>query len=221
MNESAMLDKLRLRTSPIRIGDKTLELLTVENIEPFLKDLEEKGEETLASFPYWVKIWEAAIVLASHLAEQHLDADKSVIELGAGMGVVGFFLAACGHPVTLTDYDDDALALLKKNAAANRLDSVAVKKLDWNCFEAPGQFDIVCGAELVYRQADIAPAMDAVRKCIKPGGTVYLAHDIRRISMIEFLAEAGRHFELAHTGKSIDMGSGKKQVVIHTMTPKP
>ncbi len=221
MNELSMLDKLPLSTSPIRIGEKTLELLTVKDIEPFLKAIEEKNDATLASFPYWVKIWEAAIVLASYLAEQNLDWDSTVIELGAGMGIVGLFLAASGHPVTLTDYDDDALSLLKKNAVANRLDSAAVKKLDWNDFEAPGQFDIVCGAELVYRQADIKPAMDAVRKCIKPGGTVYIAHDIRRISMIEFLAEAGRHFEIAHTGKSIDMGSGKKQVVIHTMTPKP
>jgi predicted nicotinamide N-methyase len=182
--------------------------------------LEEKDKTTLASFPYWIKIWESSIVLAAYLAEQTLDKNRTVLELGAGMGVVGLFLAAAGHPVTLTDCNPDALALLKKNAERNGLTSVTVRHLDWHRFESPGAFDIVCGAELVYRQADIQPAMTAVRKSIKPEGTVYLAHDIKRLSMIDFLAEAGKHFEIAHTGKSMTMGGEKKQVVIHIMTPK-
>lgn len=220
MNDSFMLNKLQLDASPIRIGDNTLDLLTVTNIEPLLLELEKKDKTTLASFPYWIKIWESSIVLAAYLAEQTMDKNRTVLELGAGMGVVGLFLAAAGHPVTLTDCNPDALALLKKNAERNGLTSVTVRQLDWNHFESPGSFDIVCGAELVYRQADIQPAMTAVRKSIKPEGTVYLAHDIKRLSMIDFLAEAGKHFEIAHTGKSMTMGGEKKQVVIHIMTPK-
>ena len=220
MEKTSLPDDLRLTASPIRIGDKRLELLTVENIEPFLRELEEKGKDALTSFPYWVKVWEAALILVSHLIDQGLETDKTVLELGAGMGVVGLFLAAYGHPVTLTDFNADALALMRKNAKKNGLTSVSIRKVDWNQPDLPDKYDIVCGAELVYRQADLKPLLETIRKAVRPDGTIYLAHNIRQISMIEFLVEAGKYFEIEHAGKSIAMGGEKKQVVVHTMTPK-
>lgn len=220
MDETAMLEKLNLIVRPIGIGDTKLELLSVENIEPILAELEKKGPDALKSFPYWIKIWEASIVLAAHLSEQDLDKNKTVIELGAGMGVVGFFLAAFGFPVTLSDANEDALKLMKKNASRNGLDTVAIKKLDWNNFESPGKYDIVCGAELVYRRSDIKSVLSAVETCVKPDGIVFLAHNIKQISMIDFLAEAGKFFDIEHAGKSMTIGDEKKQFVIHTMTKK-
>ncbi len=218
MNEPPTIDKLQLEPSPIRIGDIRLELLTVENITPFLSELEDKGDEALQSFPYWIKIWESAIILAAHLAEQNLDKTQTVLELGAGMGVVGMFLAASGHPVTLTDYNDDALALMKQNVDRNNLSSARIQKLDWN--DPPrsmDKYDIVCGAELVYRQTDAEPVLQTIRQCLKPDGAAFLAHNIRQLSMVEFLAQAGEIFDIEHTGKSITMDGKKKQVVIHTM----
>ncbi len=219
MENNLRLDELSLTPSPLRIGDIRLELLTVETIDPFIEALEENESTGLSAFPYWVKIWEAAIALAAHLSEQNLDTNQTVIELGAGMGVVGLFLAASGHAVTLTDYEDNALKLMQKNAERNGLGSASIQKMDWHHYESPGRYDIVCGAELVYRQQDIRPALEAVRSVVKPDGTVYLAHDVKRLSLIEFLAEAGKDFEIGHAGKSLDMGSGKKEIVIHTMKP--
>jgi predicted nicotinamide N-methyase len=131
---SSILSKVKLTPSPIRIGGITLELLTVEDISPLLTEFEKMEKDALDSFPYWVKIWESSIILASHLSEQNLDRSGTVLELGAGMGVVGLFLAALGHPVTLTDHNDDALALLERNAVGNNLASARIEKLDWNKF---------------------------------------------------------------------------------------
>lgn len=219
MKKNLIFDELSLTPSPLRIGDIRLELLTVETIDPVIEALEENESTGLAAFPYWVKIWEAAIALAAHLSEQKPDTSRTVIELGAGMGVVGLFLAASGHDVTLTDCDDNALKLIQKNIEHNDLGSASIQKLDWHRFETSGRYDIVCGAELVYRQQDILPALEAVRTVVKPDGTVYLAHDVKRLSMVEFLAEAGKDFDIEHAGKSLDMGSGKKEIVIHTMKP--
>ena len=220
MNETSMLEKLNLIAKPIGIGGTKLELLSVENIEPILAELEEKGPDALESFPYWIKIWEASIVLAAHLSEQDLDKNKTVIELGAGMGVIGFFLAAFGFPVTLSDINEDALKLMKKNASRNSLDNVVIRKLDWNNFESPGKYDIVCGAELAYRRTDIKFVINAIEACVKPDGIVFLAHNIKQISVIDFLAEAGKYFDIEHAGKSMMIGDEKKQFVIHTMTKK-
>lgn len=220
MNDPSMLDKVQLADTPIRIGDKKLELLRVKNIDPILSALEEDKEAGLESFPYWIKIWESSIVLAAHLYDQNLDKNQRVIELGAGMGVVGMFLAAFGHPVTLTDYNDDALSLLKKNAARNNLDSVTVQKRDWNTMASADRYDIVCGAEMVYRKTDINAVFKAIEASVKPDGVVFLAHNIKRISMVDFLAQAGKRFDIDHTGKSITTDNEKKQFVIHTMKPK-
>ena len=220
MKKNLIFDELSLTPSPLRIGDIRLELLTVETIDPVIEALEENESTGLAAFPYWVKIWEAAIALAAHLSEQKPDTSRTVIELGAGMGVVGLFLAAYGHPVTLTDFNADALALMRKNAKKNGLTSVSIRKVDWNQPDLPDKYDIVCGAELLYRQSDLKPLLKTIRKAVRPDGTIYLAHNIRQISMIEFLVEAGKYFEIEHAGKSIAMGGEKKQVVVHTMTPK-
>jgi len=219
MNSTVSLDQLELEAKPIGIGGRRLEIFSVKNIDPIMAELEQKPEGALEAFPFWVKIWEASIVLADHLVGLKLDTRDSVLEVGAGMGVTGLFLGAFGHPATLTDYNADALALLKKNAAHNQLDNVQVKKLDWTDPDVSEQFDIICGSELIYKESDVAPLLHVLQRLIKPGGTIYLAHDIRRMSMITFLAEAGKHFDISHKGKSFTGKDQKIQVVVHTLKP--
>jgi hypothetical protein len=38
--------------------------------------------------------------------------------------------------------------------------------------------------------------------------------------MAEFIAEAGKHFDIVHAAKSITMNNEKKQVIVHTMRLK-
>lgn len=220
MRADNISDKFEIEPKSIGIGGKKLELLTVANLDPFLAEIEAKGDDALSSFPFWVKIWEAAIVLTDHLVHQDLDPSLSVLEVGAGMGVTGLFLGAFGHPVTVTDYNDDALALLEKNIDHNGLTSVKVEKLDWHNPEIEGKFDIVCGAELIYKESDVAPVINLVKTYLKPGGTVYVAHDIRRMSMIEFLKAAETDFDIQHAGKSFTGKDQKLKIVLHTLQLK-
>ena len=65
------------------------------------------------------------------MVARDLPKEAAILEIGAGMGVVGLFMGACGYRVTITDFDEEVLELLRLNAAHNGLDTVSVRKLDW------------------------------------------------------------------------------------------
>ena len=132
-------EKYELEQTPISINGKRLELYRVKNIDPIINDLANKGEKDISHFPFWVKVWESSIVLASHLINMDIEKGKEILEIGAGMGVAGLFLGLLGHKVTITDYEDDALELLRMNVKHNQLNNMSVKKLDWNLPDLTGK----------------------------------------------------------------------------------
>lgn len=66
--------------------------------------------------PYGVVLWPAAQVVANAVAAIDI-AGKSVLELGAGTGLVSIVAAACGASVLATDYREEPLELLCASAA--------------------------------------------------------------------------------------------------------
>ncbi|MFP4158773.1 MAG: class I SAM-dependent methyltransferase [Desulfobacterales bacterium] len=217
MTEYVLRDDIELEPKALAIGGKRLEILCVKSLEPFIEDLGENGRENLDKFPFWVKIWEASIVLTDRLVHMNLEKKQQVLEIGAGMGITGLFLGAFGYRVTVTDNNSDALELIKRNAAHNSINNIKVEELDWHNPKQPGKFDIICGSELVYRESDVEPVINVLRSMLSPEGTAYLAHDTSRMSMIEFLKGAEPHFDITHKGMSFTGGGKKKQIIIHTM----
>jgi predicted nicotinamide N-methyase len=81
-----------------------------------------------------------------------------VLELGAGLGLPSVAAALRGADVLATDWADDAVALLRENAARNGL-SVRVERVRWDdpdALIAEAPWDLVLGADLLYerRNAD-------------------------------------------------------------------
>lgn len=115
-----------------------------------------------------LKLWEACYVLADALlAHPDLCQGKHVVELGAGVGllglVAGYCLGACR--VTMTDVDAQVLQFLRANveanaaaAAAGAVPVVEVAALDWS---AQGEYEAL-----------LAPTTDT-----KDNGRVILAAD--------------------------------------------
>lgn len=220
MTQLLLRPNIELEPKDLAIGGRRLEILCVKNLEPLIAELEAEGRQGIAHFPFWVKIWEASIVLTDWLVHTELDKNQEILEIGAGMGITGLFLGAFGHRVTLTDNQADALALMEKNAAHNKIETVRISTLDWHKPNTDETWDIICGSELIYRKSDVAPVIEILRKKLKPGGTAYLAHDIARMSMMEFLMEAEKEFDLSHKGMAFTGMGEKKQIIIHTLKHK-
>jgi 2-polyprenyl-3-methyl-5-hydroxy-6-metoxy-1,4-benzoquinol methylase len=220
MSQYILRDKIQLEAKALAIGGIRLEILCVKNIEPLIAEMEKHGENQISSFPFWVKIWEAAIVLTDRLLEIAPDKDKNILEINAGMGITALFLAAAGYRVTAADSNPDALALLEKNASHNRINNLKIKHVYPDNPGTDKTWDIICGSELIGSKSMVKPVTDMLKNGLKPDAIAYLAHDISRMSMMEFLIEAEKTFDFSQKGMSFTGNGEKKKIIIHSLRHK-
>lgn len=103
--------------------------------------------------------------------------NKSVLELGAGVGLTGITVNLECQPsrVVLTDCHDTVLAVLEKNVGINCNGANAtVLKLPWEEVDAEkcrslGKIDVIIAADVVYDFQLFHPLADAI-KCLSSSG---------------------------------------------------
>ena len=132
--------------------------------------------------PYWAELWPAANALAAALPDV---AGLRVVELGCGLGLPSLVAAARGADVTASDWAEDAVALLRENAARNDL-VVRVEVRDWR-EPWPERFDVALAADVLYERRNVEPLLDRLRQ-LAPVAYVGLAG---RPYEAEFLGRAG------------------------------
>lgn len=194
----------------LKFGEDTVRLLKVADLEKFLD-----GKDPFANvseFPFWVKLWESAIILAYTLHGLPGGAGKRLLEVGAGLGAPGLAAAANGFDVTITDYEDIILDFQRVSAAASGLDNVKCSMLDWLNPPELEPFDVVAGAEVLFREEFFQPLLDVFDKYLKKDGLIFLAHDARRQSLPKFLELAGKDYEIA--GKAQKFRKDDKDITI-------
>ena len=136
-------------------------------LEGFTLDSDETAQST------GVTLWQAAPRLARFLSE-HTDlvAGKSVLELGAGLGLCGMVAHHLGaESVVLTDADTITLERMRSNLAINcptksdGKQSIISRQLIWNNItqmEECGTFDTILGADVIHTIGSLDPLFDTV-----------------------------------------------------------
>ncbi|NXN44144.1 MT21A methyltransferase, partial [Rhinoptilus africanus] len=146
-------------------------------------------------------VWDAAVVLCAYLEIGGIDLrDRSVIELGAGTGLLGivatllgkgFFVSLfkaiykCSARVTITDRAA-ALEFLESNVQANLPSELrpraVVKELTWgkdlDNF-LPGAFDFILGADIVYLEETFAELLQTLEHLCSEQTVILLSCRIR------------------------------------------
>lgn len=131
--------------------------------------------ESFAEFPFGLLLWDAAPVLATALVDLgEAIADRGVLELGAGVGLVGLVAQASGARVLQTDHGAEALALARANARRNRIDGIAWALADWTDWRETRTFDLVIGSDILYEPALHGALLAIFAKNLAPGGRVLL-----------------------------------------------
>jgi len=155
-----------------------------------------------------VTLWQAAPRLADYLNQNSgmLCKGKSVLELGAGLGLCGTVACYMGAKVTLTDGDTKTLkgmrANVKRNCNNDVGDRIQCKQLLWgaphmNTFlEENGQYDTIIAADVIYTKDSIVPLMQTVACLLNSTGQFVLSrytkwHSIEDDTVIELAKQQG------------------------------
>ena len=153
------------------------------------------------------------MILSYVLGAQTETKGKRLLELGAGLGAPGLAAAAAGFDVTLSDYENIIMDFQKVSAAASGLTNVEFSHLDWLNPPEIEPFDVLAGAEILFRDEFFEPLLNIFKTCLKPDGMIYLAHDSKRQSLGKFLKIAQSDFDIALKEQSF-IRDGKKVTVI-------
>lgn len=207
--------KYNIETQPLRLGGRELQILQLTDFESYLEKLIETESLGAMDLPYWAKLWEASFVLAYFLGKQPVVPWQRMLEIGAGMGIVGLYASLCGHRVTITDIEEDALLFARANVLANG-SSAEVRALDWNAPLAEEPYEVIFGSEVIYDRKSYPVLVEFLRKALAPHGTIFLAKSTS-LHAPKFFEELTKYFKFKHTVQTIRSGDEHLQVSLYAI----
>jgi predicted nicotinamide N-methyase len=169
----------RGRRRPLRraLIDETLELagrqVTIARPPSADELIDEAAFDEDEFLPYWAELWPSGVALAAVVAALDVRG-RRVLELGAGLGLPSLAAALGGAEVLATDWADDAVALLRANAARNGIE-LRAERVRWDEPEPllrAAPWDIVLGADLLYEGRNAAQLLELLPQL---GGDILLA----------------------------------------------
>lgn len=147
--------------------------------------LKQKDPNTL--FPYWAKIWASSIAMAAFLQKNPTwIQDKTVLEIGAGIGLPSFQNASTAKSIVLSDYDREAVALMKINIDFLELKNVQAIHLDWNDFPNDIEGELVLLCDVNYAPSDFSALIKLIENLLNQNRTLVLSTP-ERISSSKFM----------------------------------
>ena len=82
------------------------------------------------------------------------------------------------------------------------------------------QYDIIIGAEILFREEFFQPLLGVLRKALKPSGVVYLAHDVKRQSLEPFLKLAEKEYRVSASRKKLKSLDEDKIILMTRLQPR-
>jgi predicted nicotinamide N-methyase len=129
--------------------------------------------------PYWARPWGGGLALARHVLDRpDVVAGKTVLDLGAGSGLVAIAAALVGAAtVTAVDIDPYAVTVTRLNAAANGV-AVEAIRADLTAGDPP-DVDLILVGDLFY-DPELAARVEAfLRRCRAAGIAVLIGDPFR------------------------------------------
>lgn len=149
--------RFETREYVIAVGARQLRLLGPFDPNALLDDPDVEVRCNADGYlPYWATPWASAVVLAEYAIESSAPPPGPVLELGTGLGLAGIALALAGFRVIATDYDGEALAFVRENAARNGVKLADVRELDWRHPPAE-QYAMIIASDCLYERRNHAP----------------------------------------------------------------
>jgi predicted nicotinamide N-methyase len=164
-------------------------------------------------FPYWAKVWPSAIALVKVLQKHpSLIRDKTVLELGAGIGLPSLLMASEAKTIQVSDYDSEAVELLRKNIAHLQLHNVQALQMDWNDLPENINPEVIILSDVNYDPTQFESLTKLIQKFIHQGCTIILSTPQRIIASPFVLALS--EFIIADYLEMVDENGVTKEISI-------
>jgi predicted nicotinamide N-methyase len=122
--------------------------------------------------PYWAYLWPASLKMVAAILRSSWIPGTEVLELGAGIGLVGLAGLAKGLRVTFSDYESKAVDLALFNARRAGYTQASGMVIDWRT-PPDRQFPWLWGCELLYENRNHEPLLQLTHTMLSPGGTAW------------------------------------------------
>jgi predicted nicotinamide N-methyase len=170
-------------------------------------------------FPYWAKVWPSATALHNVLKKHRsLIRDKTVLELGAGIGLPSLLMADITKSIIISDYDSEAVELLLKNIAHLQLQNVQAMQLDWNTIPENITAEVVILSDVNYDPTQFETLTKLIEKFIHQGCTIILSTP-QRIMASPFVLALST-FIIADYLELVDENGVTKEISILVLSKK-
>ena len=129
--------------------------------------------------PYWAYPWAGGLALAQHFAAHPaVAADKNVLDLGAGSGLVGIAAGKAGARVSAAEIDPNGRAAIALNAEANGVSLPLVEIA--LAGPPPSGFDLIAAGDVFYNAGVAALMLPFLLRCRAAGMDVLIGDPDRR-----------------------------------------
>jgi predicted nicotinamide N-methyase len=127
--------------------------------------------------PYWALAWPGGQALARYILDHpKIVADRTVVDWGAGCGLVAIAAAIAGaREVRAIDRDPGSIEAIRENARFNRVSQQVLAIKSELPSPAGGAGDVILAADLWYVRFDALRVTAALRSLAKCGATVLMA----------------------------------------------
>lgn len=166
------------------------------------------------------QLWPAGMVLAKYMLRQHRSSlvDKTILELGAGGGLVGLAVASgCELGPSAIYITDQApmLPLMEANVALNNLSTVVrAAVLDWGVpasNDIPRHPEVILAADCVYFEPAFPLLISTLDELLGPNSVCYFCFKKRRRADLRFLKLAKKIFHLTLINDDPDAETYKRE----------
>lgn len=210
---------------PLQVDGETLQILTIHNMQAHLDNLLHTRaiRNPLKDLPLWAKVWPGSFVLG-RLLRKYEPEGKSLLELGAGCGVLSLIAARYGFArIVLSDVVEDALRFARANVLRNHLDDrVDVCHVDVTASGADPRFsrgfDLIAASEILYLDELHRPLLKFIGRHLAPGGKALFCTDMARAKP-HFAKLAAKSFEVTEgrVGVKSKDADGREQRRLYTI----
>lgn len=174
----------------VELGARRLTLFRVKDLERHVDRAALLRDDT-AEPPYWAHLWTGALSLARYVDARVQVRDRSVLDLGCGLGLTGIVAARNGGLVTFADKETAACTFALTNARANACPDCEAQPLDFTRDRLDVRFDCILAAEILYDRPTFAALAAFIAAHLAEDGQALLA-DAGRTDTRGFYTELDR-----------------------------